>query len=103
MKFTIVLVVLNLALSDGFSISENPKGGVQTSRKSFLAGLLTSAIVAPQVATAKEVDPAVKGTKQDPAYEACVSECLYACTKPKGAEQRSRAECIPGRSALETH
>ena len=42
-----------------------------------------------------EIDPAVKGTKKDPAYEACVSKCLYECTKPKGDEQKSRAECIP--------
>ena len=42
-----------------------------------------------------EVDPALKGTKKDPAYEACVSKCLYECTKPKGEEQKSRAECIP--------
>mmetsp|Transcript_16838 Transcript_16838/g.39908 ORF Transcript_16838/g.39908 Transcript_16838/m.39908 type:complete len:148 (-) Transcript_16838:320-763(-) len=42
-----------------------------------------------------EVDPAKKGTKQDPAYEACVSKALYECTKPKGDEQKSRAECIP--------
>ena len=30
-----------------------------------------------------------------PVNEACLSQCLYECTKPKGAEQKSRAECIP--------
>ena len=46
-------------------------------------------------AWAKEIDPAIKGTKADPKYQACVSECIYECTKPKGDEQKSRAECIP--------
>ena len=45
--------------------------------------------------SAKEVDPAVKGTKSDPKYQACLSTCLYECTKPKGTEQKSRGECIP--------
>ena len=44
---------------------------------------------------AKEVDPALKGTKDDPAYQACLSKCIFECTKPKGDEQKSRAECIP--------
>ena len=46
-------------------------------------------------AWAKEIDPALKGTKKDPEYEACVGKCIYECTKPKGSEQKSRAECIP--------
>ena len=49
----------------------------------------------PAVAAKKEVDPALKGTKQDPSYEACVSQCMYDCTKPKGMEQKSRQECLP--------
>ena len=48
-----------------------------------------------QPAVAKDVDPKVKGTKQDPSYEACVSKCMYECTKPKGTEQKSRQECLP--------
>jgi hypothetical protein len=44
---------------------------------------------------AGDVDPAVKGTKKDPAFEACLSQCMYDCTKPKGAEQKSRKECLP--------
>jgi hypothetical protein len=47
-------------------------------------------------AMAKEMDPAIKGTKDDPKYQACVSECMYECTKPKGGEQMSRMECLPG-------
>ncbi len=44
---------------------------------------------------AKEIDPALKGTKNDPAYQACLSKCIFECTKPKGDEQKSRAECLP--------
>jgi hypothetical protein len=42
-----------------------------------------------------ETDPMLKGTKKDPSFEACLSKCMYECTKPKGAEQKSRAECLP--------
>mmetsp|Transcript_31887 Transcript_31887/g.47395 ORF Transcript_31887/g.47395 Transcript_31887/m.47395 type:complete len:137 (-) Transcript_31887:191-601(-) len=44
---------------------------------------------------AKPVDPTLKGTKDDPEYQACVSQCMYDCTKPKGMEQKSRLECLP--------
>lgn len=37
----------------------------------------------------------VKGTKDDPAFQACLSKCIYDCTKPKGSEQKSRSECLP--------
>jgi hypothetical protein len=37
----------------------------------------------------------MKGTKKDPSFEACLSTCMYECSKPKGAEQKSRAECLP--------
>jgi len=76
-------------------------GAFCQSRSSFLAScgaaLLSAAVVPPQPAQAKEkkVDPALKGTKKDPVFEACLSECMYECTKPKGAEQKSRAECLP--------
>jgi hypothetical protein len=43
---------------------------------------------------AKDTD-ALKGTKKDPAFEQCLSLCMYECTKPKGAEQKPRAECLP--------
>uniref|UniRef100_A0A7S2GTD3 Uncharacterized protein n=1 Tax=Helicotheca tamesis TaxID=374047 RepID=A0A7S2GTD3_9STRA len=84
--------------------STSPKSnGINTipeqpsSRKAFLqssAALLPFVVASPAFA-AKEVDPAVKGTKADPAYQNCVSQCLYDCTKPKGDEQKSRQECIP--------
>jgi hypothetical protein len=55
----------------------------------FLGGTL------PQPAVAKEVDPSIKGTKSDPEFQNCLSQCVYECTKPKGAEQKSRGECLP--------
>jgi hypothetical protein len=56
-----------------------------------------SLVVSTEAANAAEkIDPAVKGTKKDPGYEACVSQCMYECTKPKGMEQKSRSECLPG-------
>ena len=36
-----------------------------------------------------------KGTKEDPAFQACLSQCMYDCTKPKGVEQKTRSECLP--------
>lgn len=57
--------------------------------------VVTFAPSLPALAKQKEVDPALKGTKQDPSYEACVSQCMYDCTKPKGMEQKSRQECLP--------
>ena len=35
------------------------------------------------------------GTKDDSAFQACMGKCIYFCTKPKGAEQKSRGECVP--------
>jgi hypothetical protein len=68
-------------------------------RGAFLAATATSCLALllshQPPALAKEVDLAVKGTKSDPAFQACLSECVYECTKPKGQEQKSRAECIP--------
>jgi hypothetical protein len=74
-------------------------------RMAFLQQIATVSVGAVSVAAvagvappalAKEVDPAIKGTKDDPKYQACVSQCMYECTKPKGGEQMSRSECIPG-------
>ena len=36
-----------------------------------------------------------KGSKDDPKFQACLSKCVFECTKPKGEEQRSRSECLP--------
>eukprot|EP00550_Attheya_septentrionalis_P004688 CAMPEP_0198291884 /NCGR_PEP_ID=MMETSP1449-20131203/9240_1 /TAXON_ID=420275 /ORGANISM="Attheya septentrionalis, Strain CCMP2084" /LENGTH=155 /DNA_ID=CAMNT_0043990569 /DNA_START=194 /DNA_END=661 /DNA_ORIENTATION=+ len=79
----------------------------EMNRMAFLQQIATVSVGAVSVAAvavagvappalAKEVDPAIKGTKDDPKYQACVSQCMYECTKPKGGEQMSRSECIPG-------
>lgn len=72
-------------------------------RSSFL--LKTATILTTTTATAfgLVVDPSwaakddlsLKGTKADPKYQACISTCVFECTKPKGDEQKSRAECLP--------
>jgi hypothetical protein len=70
-------------------------------RRTFLSIASASCLLLPCLATspdpahAKDVDPALKGTKADPAFQACLGQCMYECTKPKGSEQRSRAECLP--------
>mmetsp|Transcript_20666 Transcript_20666/g.25568 ORF Transcript_20666/g.25568 Transcript_20666/m.25568 type:complete len:157 (+) Transcript_20666:170-640(+) len=75
---------------------------VTTTRATFFQNSLGAAATAILLwgnavtpADAKEIDPALKGTKGDPEYQLCVSNCLYECTKPKGGEQKSRAVCIP--------
>lgn len=80
--------------------SPNAPNNHAISRRSALswtaATTLASIALPTQPANAaKQVDPALKGTKKDPAYEACVSQCMYDCTKPKGVEQKSRQECLP--------
>ena len=66
------------------------------SRFQFLQVMTGAAALtmAPQISSAKE-DSSLKGTKMDPAFEACLSQCMYQCTKPKGTEQKSRKECLP--------
>ena len=80
----------------GFSATnKNKKNAPQTSnvsdlqmkRSTFVQQIMTSAsllVLSPSSpAFAKEIDPAVKGTKKDPKYESCVSSCMFECTKPK--------------------
>jgi hypothetical protein len=69
-----------------------------TSRQNFLAamagGLLTASVLAsPAPVWAKEAEY-TKGSKNDPDVQAKLSVCMYECTKPKGSEQKTRAECI---------
>ena len=72
-----------------------------TSRQDFLAaiagGVLTTAtLVSPAPVWAKDKEITyTKGSKNDPDVQAKLSLCMYECTKPKGAEQKSRAECLP--------
>jgi preprotein translocase subunit SecG len=82
-----------------FSASQD--NDLTTSRANFLkrttvaasAVFWTSSLL--QSASAKDDPASLKGTKADPEYEACMSTCIYECTKPKGVEQKSRKECIP--------
>ncbi len=67
------------------------------SRSQFLVGGVTAfgfVALTPAAANAKE-DPLKKGTKDDPAYQFCLSTCMYECTKPKGEETKLRKECLP--------
>jgi hypothetical protein len=59
-----------------------------------VATAVTAAIL-PSPAFAAGSDSNTKGTKKDPEFEACLSQCMYDCTKPKGIEQKSRAVCLP--------
>lgn len=76
------------------------------SRADFLRDVVTSAAVVTTTMAAgfsssspawaaSSSDPSLKGTKKDPAYEACVSKCMYECTKPKVDGQKTRQECLP--------
>ena len=69
------------------------------SRAAFLSSTAFSVamVLVPMAAPthAATTDSSLKGTKKDPAFEACLSQCMYDCTKPKGVEQKSRTECLP--------
>ena len=87
-------------LSTVTSLSVPPaKQAKPMNRLSFLTTSCASAaavlLAKPSPSFSKEIDPALKGTKADPKYQACLSECVYDCTKPKGDEQKSRAQCLP--------
>ena len=72
---------------------ESSVSGIGVDRSRFLAIIATGgAALVPSGAFAKDGSTKA-GTKLDPDYETCMSGCLYECTKPKGAEQKSRAEC----------
>ncbi|CAB9500202.1 expressed unknown protein [Seminavis robusta] len=81
---------LQATLSD----TNNNNGGA-ISRAQWLQLTLATTLLSSTPAFAKDVDPALKGTKKDPEFESCLSQCMYDCTKPKGVEQKSRSECLP--------
>jgi len=58
-------------------------------------GAITLSGAFPQAAIAAKTNPELTGSKNDPKFEACLSKCVYACTKPKVDEQKSRSECLP--------
>ncbi|KAL7489631.1 hypothetical protein ACHAW6_015319 [Cyclotella cf. meneghiniana] len=99
------LAILLLAITSSTSAySSSPRKPIKTSQESslidrstFFATAATSCLtfLSSSPAFARDIDPTLKGTKADPAFQACLSQCVYECTKPKGMEQRSRAECLP--------
>ena len=107
MNLRSALVVSLFAASQAFSTSSTTTSSSTTAlcaqapqqtRANFLAQagmMVASASLVPTPAWAASIDPAIKGTKKDPAYEACVSKCMYDCTKPKVEGQKSRQECLP--------
>ena len=84
MKLSSIIRTLSLALTVDSGLSLSANGSAKPmNRLSFLkttcataaAVVTTSSVSNP--AFAKEVDPALKGTKADPKYQACLSECMY--------------------------
>ena len=59
-----------------------------SSRRQFTAGVLTSVLFPSAVLAADRA-----GTKDDPAYKKCLSECLYFCTKDK-VDSKDRMTCL---------
>ena len=77
------------------TVAINPQSSIST-RKNFLqnaavylagGGIATTMLASPDPAWSKEVTEKVE-------FENCVSGCVYDCTKPKGAEQKPRVQCI---------
>mmetsp|Transcript_14487 Transcript_14487/g.20725 ORF Transcript_14487/g.20725 Transcript_14487/m.20725 type:complete len:142 (-) Transcript_14487:88-513(-) len=112
----ITLFVSNCSLNVGFSQNVRPRqvsqdiagcsnrliiGASSTSssnelcRASFLRDAVAFLCIAAPPANAADTDVAKKGTKEDPKFQACLGLCMYDCTKAKGMEQKSRAECLP--------
>jgi hypothetical protein len=94
---TAIITVFLFASANSLAV---PSERSSCGRKSFIErsfGLATSMVATSPVlpAQAKDINPAIKGTKEDPKYQACLSTCMYDCTKPKGDEQKSRSECLP--------
>lgn len=92
----VVLTALLLSSALGFGAESDRRpysvaGGI--SRSSFIATIGGMVVCDAPVAAMENEN--MKGTKKDPAFEQCLSLCMYECTKPKGVEQKSRAECLP--------
>ncbi|CAM9530680.1 unnamed protein product [Chrysoparadoxa australica] len=73
-----------------------PQNTQPSTRRDMLATIATvvSSASFATAASAKGVDPAKVGTKEDPEFQTCLSNCMYFCTKPK-LESRTRSECLP--------
>jgi len=102
MKFTAAILSLFAFMHaiNAFGISQQnaaKTSDTQLSRSNFLAlvgaGVTAATFNVPLAFANGEAE--LKGTKKDPNFEACLSTCMYECTKPKGVEQKSRKECLP--------
>ena len=80
----VILLLAAVGRTTSYSVSKSRSDFV-SNRGAFLrdvgAGAATFLLL-PQSAIAKEIDPALKGTKADPEYQSCLSQCVYECTKP---------------------
>lgn len=93
---TVVVVATCLQLAYAFGVTSDRPTSVSStdmSRSHFLATI--GGLVACAAPAAAKESESLKGTKKDPVFEQCLSVCMYECTKPKGVEQKSRAECLP--------
>jgi hypothetical protein len=107
MRFIVILLALSVATIQGFTCAAGPQQRhnqdtalFSLSRSKFLTAASSSAaamltIVASPASVRAAEDAAKKGTKDDPAYQFCLSTCMYECTKPKGEETKLRKECLP--------
>mmetsp|Transcript_1662 Transcript_1662/g.2374 ORF Transcript_1662/g.2374 Transcript_1662/m.2374 type:complete len:128 (+) Transcript_1662:53-436(+) len=101
----IFLLVTSLVATESFTFTSSSRHSSNSAlfsarcehtRASFFANVGTAAVLLTSSSPASAKDSGTsKGSKQDPAFEACLSKCIYDCTKPKGDEQKSRTECIP--------
>ena len=76
---------------------DNNDGIRKSTRGNFIGTTLAffTTVLTTGVSPASAKSEISKGTKSDPKYTNCVSQCIFECTKPKGAEQKDRQECIP--------
>eukprot|EP00558_Chaetoceros_sp_UNC1202_P011796 CAMPEP_0197253786 /NCGR_PEP_ID=MMETSP1429-20130617/66307_1 /TAXON_ID=49237 /ORGANISM="Chaetoceros sp., Strain UNC1202" /LENGTH=128 /DNA_ID=CAMNT_0042716579 /DNA_START=29 /DNA_END=415 /DNA_ORIENTATION=- len=98
---SLLLACCLLIAVTGLSTPQNTQQAHPPQPMSRLAFLKTSIATTTLVlansspSLAKDSEAALKGTKNDPKFQTCLSQCVYDCTKPKGDEQKSRAECLP--------
>eukprot|EP00339_Tiarina_fusa_P029103 CAMPEP_0116999110 /NCGR_PEP_ID=MMETSP0472-20121206/1942_1 /TAXON_ID=693140 ORGANISM="Tiarina fusus, Strain LIS" /NCGR_SAMPLE_ID=MMETSP0472 /ASSEMBLY_ACC=CAM_ASM_000603 /LENGTH=123 /DNA_ID=CAMNT_0004698455 /DNA_START=116 /DNA_END=487 /DNA_ORIENTATION=+ len=94
----LVLLLVTESTSFGVPATDTSTSKATVGRSDFLGiiagGIALGTVGVPLPAAAGD-DAAKSGTKKDPTFEACLSTCMYECTKPKGAEQKSRKECLP--------
>jgi len=72
-------------------MAEKGDGSVSTSRKNFLVAAFAGGVTVLSSSNAPAMAKEVSATQLRDNY---LSTCVYECTKPKGAEQKGRAECI---------